>query len=181
MPEQHLDHANVGALFEQVRREAVAQRMRRDALTMPAACRGDLHGAVELACRHGVDRVPAGKEPGRRPRRSPPVTQQCEKLRREHHIPLSLSLAALDPKRHAPAVDVGHLQVRDFGDPQAPAVGDAERGLVLQARRGFDETRHLVLAQHDRQPLAAAAPAPDAGRVGLSNVILKKNRSAVQV
>jgi len=35
-------------------------------------------------------------------------------------------------------------------DP-AFAVGDAERGLVLEAGRGFEETRHLFLAQHDRR------------------------------
>ena len=32
------------------------------------------------------------------------------------------------------------------------AVGDAERGLVLQARRGFDETGHL----EDRDTMAGA-------------------------
>ena len=47
-------------------------------------------------------------------------------------------------------VDVGHLQVGDFGHPEACAVGDAERGLVLEARRGLEETRHLLLAQDDR-------------------------------
>jgi hypothetical protein len=40
--------------------------------------------------------------------------------------------------------------MRDFGHPQARAVGDAERGFVLEARRGFEETRHLLLAQNDR-------------------------------
>jgi len=35
-------------------------------------------------------------------------------------------------------------------DTRRPApVGDAERGLVLDARRGFEETRCLLLAQHD--------------------------------
>jgi hypothetical protein len=43
----------------------------------------------------------------------------------------------------------GHLEVCDFGHPQARAVGDAERGFVLEARRGLEETRHLLLAQHD--------------------------------
>src|ERR1700735_2427940 len=41
------------------------------------------------------------------------------------------------PESHALAVNVGHLQVRDFGHAQARAVGDAERRLVLEARRGF--------------------------------------------
>jgi hypothetical protein len=32
-----------------------------------------------------------------RPRRPPPVAQQFEQLRREHHVPVPLSLALLDP------------------------------------------------------------------------------------
>jgi hypothetical protein len=40
----------------------------------------------------------------------------------------------------------------DLGQAQARAVGDAERALVLEAGRGFEETRHLLLAQHDRRP-----------------------------
>ena len=54
-------------------------------------------------------------------------------------VAIPLPLALLDTKRHALAVDIGHLQVRDLG--QARAVGDAERGLVLEAGRGFQETR----------------------------------------
>src|SRR5271157_3781226 len=60
-------------------------------------------------------------------------------------------LARLDPERHALTVDVGHLEVRDLGHAQARAIGDAERGLVLEAGRGFEEARHLFLAQHDRR------------------------------
>ena len=67
-------------------------------------------------------------------------------------IAIPLPLALLDPQGHALAVDVGHLQGHDLGHPQARAVGDAERGLVLEAGRGFEETRHLLLAQHDRRP-----------------------------
>ena len=55
-----------------------------------------------------------------------------EQLWREHHIAIPLALALLDPKRHALAVDVGHLQVRDLGHPEARTVGDAERGFVLE-------------------------------------------------
>ena len=100
---------------------------------------------------HRIDRVLAGKQPDPRPRRLPPFAQEFEQLRRQHHVAIPLTLALLDPKRHAPTVDVGHLQVRDLGHPEARAVGDAERGLVLEARRGLEETRHLLLAQHDRR------------------------------
>src|SRR5271166_4606031 len=149
--EQHLDHANIDVLLEQMRGEAVPQGMRRYALGDPRHVRGGGHGPVELTGRHRVDRVLAGKQPDLRSRRPPPVAQQFEQLRREHNVAIPLPLALLDPKRHALAVDIGHLQVRDLGHAQARPVGDAERGLVLEAGRGFEQTRHLLLAQHDRR------------------------------
>jgi hypothetical protein len=93
----------------------------------------------------------AGQSENCWPRRPPPVAQQFEQLRRQHHITIPLPFALFDPERHALTVDVGHLEVRDLGHPQARAVGDAERVLVLEARRGFEETRHLLLAQNDRR------------------------------
>ncbi len=132
-------------------REAVPQRMRRDALGDPCRLRRGVDGAHQLAGRHGVDRVLARKEPGLRPRRAPPFAQQLEQLRRKHHVTVAPPLALLDPKRHALAIDIGYLEVRDLGHPQACAVGDAERGLVLEAGRGFEETRHFLLAQHHRR------------------------------
>ena len=65
--------------------------------------RRGLHGAVDLTLRHWVDRVLAGEEPDRRPRRAPPFAQDCEQLRRQHHISVALPLATFDPERHAPA------------------------------------------------------------------------------
>ena len=106
------------------------KRVRRHALGDSRQVLGGVHGAVELPGRHRIDRVLARKQPGLRPRRPPPFAQQFEQLRREHDVAIPLPLALLDPKRHALAVDVGHLQRHDLGHPQACAVGDAERGLV---------------------------------------------------
>ena len=72
-------------------------------------------------------------------------------MRRQHHVAILAPLALLDTDQHALAVDVGHLQRHDLRHAQACAVGDAERGLDLEAGRGFEETRHLFLAQHDRR------------------------------
>src|ERR1700740_2569039 len=52
--EQHLDHANVDALLEQMGGEAVPQRMRRHALGDARESLGGDDGAVELA---GGDRM----------------------------------------------------------------------------------------------------------------------------
>jgi hypothetical protein len=87
-----------------------------------------------------------GNSQALRPCRPPPFAQQFEQLRGEHDVAIPLPLAPLDPKRHALAVDVGHLQRHDLGHAQACAVGDGERGLDLEAGRSFEEARHLLLA-----------------------------------
>ena len=48
--EQHLDHADIHLLFEQVGGEAVPQRMHRDLLVDAGREPGLVHGAVQLAC-----------------------------------------------------------------------------------------------------------------------------------
>ena len=166
MSEQHLNHANIDVLLEQMGGEAVPQGVRRHALGDARQARGGVHGAPKLAGGHRVDRVLAGEEPRLRPRRPPPRAQQFEQLRREHHVPVPLPLALLDPQRHALTVNIGYLQVRDLGHPQACAVGDAERGFVLEARRGFEETRHFLLAQHDRRRFRR--PWPQSGEFATS-------------
>jgi hypothetical protein len=49
-------------------------------------------GAHELTGRHRVDRVLARKQPSLRPRCPPPLAQECEQLRGEHHVPVPLLL-----------------------------------------------------------------------------------------
>ena len=127
------------------------QRMRRHALLDSRGPRRGVDGAAELAGRHWIDRVLTRKQPSLRPRRPPPLAQQFEQLGREHDVPISLSLALLNPQRHALAIDVGHFQGHDLGHAQARPVGDAERGPVLDAGRRFEKARHLLLAQHDRR------------------------------
>jgi len=46
--QQHLNHANIDILFEQMRCEAVPQGVRRHALGDPGVARRRVHGAVEL-------------------------------------------------------------------------------------------------------------------------------------
>src|SRR6516162_116913 len=90
--EQHLDHADVDVLLEQVRGEAVPQGVRRDALGDARQILGGGDGPIELTGGDRIDRVLAGKEPDLRPRRPPPVPQESQQLRREHHIAIALPL-----------------------------------------------------------------------------------------
>src|SRR3954464_11150155 len=63
LPEQDLDDADVDVLFQQMRGEAVPERVWGHALGDPGLLRGGMEGAVELARGEGVDRVLAGKQP----------------------------------------------------------------------------------------------------------------------
>src|ERR1700723_1896884 len=147
-------------------------------LAMPARLRRGVNGAHELAGRHRVDRVPAGEEPGLRPRRQPPFAQQFEQLRRKHHVAVPLPLALLDPQRHALAVDIRHLEVRDLGHPQARAIGDAERGLYL--RPGAASRRRATSSSLSTTGALRGLFTIVRGRTrsGRSSVTVKKNRSA---
>ena len=151
VPEQHLDHADVDLLLEQMGGEAVPQRVQRDALVDLGRLRRGMAGAVELACRQRVDPVLPGKQPALGPRRLPPGAQQLEQMLGEHHVAVLAALALLDPDDHPGAVDVGDLERDHLGGAQARAIGHAQRRPVLEARRRFQQARDLLRAQHDGQ------------------------------
>ena len=87
--EQHLDHANVDVLLQQMGGEAVPQGVQGDALADPGHLGGGMAGAIELARRHRIDRVQAGKQPPLWPGRLVPGAQQLEQMRRQHHVAIA--------------------------------------------------------------------------------------------
>src|SRR3954470_19736613 len=96
VPEQDLDHADVDVLLQQVGREAVAQRVRRDPLGDLGRARGGMDGPVELTRGERVDWVLSGEQPDPRAGDPPPVPQEFEQLRREHRKAIPSPLALLD-------------------------------------------------------------------------------------
>ena len=66
MTQKCLNHTNIDILFEQMRGEAVPQRMWQDALLDPRGLRGGVDGTTKLAGRQRFDRVAAGKQPASR-------------------------------------------------------------------------------------------------------------------
>ena len=81
----------------------------------------------------------------------PPQPQQHEELRGKHGVAVLASFALFDPDQHPLAVDVVDLEGGDFRHTQARAVGGPEYGLVLGARRGFEEPTDFLDAQHRRE------------------------------
>ena len=102
---------------------------------------------VECACVERVALVAAREQPVFRSDFLPIGAQHDEQLRRQHDVPIPMSLALLDPDQHAVAVDIGDPQLHDFRDPQAGGVGRHQRGAMLQARHRRKKTHDLVGTQ----------------------------------
>src|SRR5579883_3128745 len=99
--EQGLNHAKVLAALEQMGREAVAKRMQRDRLAQPRGVGGLLEQSTELTRGHWLMPTAAWKQPavfgcdvvvGRGRSHLPPLPQQLQDLRRQHHVAILASL-----------------------------------------------------------------------------------------
>src|SRR6266436_1009386 len=96
--EQHLDHANVGILFQEVGSEAVPQRVRRHPLLDPGRLGSGVDGSVELAGRERLDRIATRKHAALRRRRwrVPPCTSALAPPGAKGRSPLHSARPAAD-------------------------------------------------------------------------------------
>src|SRR5271156_7152709 len=83
MSQQDLDHPDIGVLLQQMRRKAVTKGVRGHRLADLGHLGGGIAGAPELARRHRVDRVHAGKQPPLWACRVVPGAQQLEQMWRK--------------------------------------------------------------------------------------------------
>src|SRR5271170_1357955 len=122
MSKQHLDGADIFALFEQMGGEGVPQRMHRDALVDARSEGGLMHGAVQLPCAHGVHRIKARKQIAAREDlplgvgMAPPGAQPLEQEWRQQRVAILLALALLDAQEHALTVNVPDFERDHFAD-----------------------------------------------------------------
>jgi len=116
-----------------------------------------MEGPAELAGGERIDRLLAGEQPTAGQHHPvlapgpPPGAQQIEQGCRQHGIAVLAPLALLDPDHLALAVDVGELERDHLRGPQAGAVGDRQRRLVLEARCRIQQPCDLLGAQHHGQ------------------------------
>ncbi len=131
----------------------VPQRVRRDPTAEPRRLGRHVADAVELTHRDGPQRILAREKPAPRSALQPPRPQQLQKLRRKHGMPILAALAHLDADQHALGIDVADPQHDDLAAAQTGAVGDAERGLVLETRAGggLDQLADLIRRKDPRQ------------------------------
>src|SRR5882757_2061000 len=151
VPQQDLDHPDIGVLLQQMRRKAVTKGVRGHRLADLGHLGRGIAGAPELARRHRVDRVHSGKQPPLWACRVVPGAQQLEQMRRKHHVAVLVALALFDPDHHALAVDVGYLQRDHLGHTQSGPIGHTQCRLVFEPRRRIEKTRDFLRAQDDRQ------------------------------
>src|SRR6266700_5737393 len=151
VPQQDLDHPDIGVLLQKMRRKAVTKGVRGHRLADLGQLGRGIAGAPELACRHRVDRVHSGKQPPLWTCRLVPGTQQFQQMRRQHHVTVLVALALFDPDHHALAVDVGYLQCDHLGHAQSGAIGHTQCRLVFEPRCRIEKTRDFFRAQDDRQ------------------------------
>jgi hypothetical protein len=110
-----------------------------------------------LARADRLERILARKQPAAREHRGlaatleSPCSEQGQQIGRQHGVATPATLAAFDTNEHPLAVDIADLERGDFGDPETRAIGDAQRGTMLNAGRGAEQPGDLIRAQHGRQ------------------------------
>src|SRR4029078_10800019 len=75
VPEQNLDEPDVGVALQEMRREAVAERVHRDAFVELGGLCGGVTGAVELTRGDRLGGVLAGEQTARRGRAPRPIPE----------------------------------------------------------------------------------------------------------
>ena len=153
VPQQQWDAAQVDARFEQMRREAVPEEMRIHGL-------GELGGTARLGAQTGDthagdglgDAVPR-KEPGTELIELPVAPQQRQQVGGEHHEAIAFPLALAYADDHALGVDVGALQLTEFGDADARGIESGQDHAMFQVAGSQQQRRDLVATEDDGEGL----------------------------
>src|SRR5919106_1067429 len=93
----------------------------------------------------------AWKEPVFRFLYTPPVTQDYQQPRRQHHVAILLAFALIDADHHSCTIDVRYLEANRFGDSQAGRVAGGQDGPMLVAADTLEKLEDFFRAQNDGQ------------------------------
>src|SRR5712664_654766 len=151
MAEQELNGADVGALFQQVNREGMTQRMWGDGFRNLTNMVGYLALALNRASCDVPAREVTWKEPVLGLLDSPPGTQDLQELRREHHVAIFFPFALLDTDDHALAVDCGRGERDGLGDAQSCGIADGQDGAMFSAPDAVQKLKNFFRAQDHGQ------------------------------
>jgi hypothetical protein len=158
--QNRLNHPDIGAALQQMRREAVAQRVQRDRLLDPGHIGGLMEQAAELAGGDWRALAGAGEQPamllwnaGVVTDRAlwPPFAQQGQHLGRQHDIAVLAAFRLHDADDHLRAVDIADPEPDHLVGTQAATVGDRQHNTRLDARCHSQDALDLVRVQHQWQ------------------------------
>jgi len=127
----------------------------RHALLDAGGFRRLVDGAVELPRRQRLKAIATREKPAMGQHDAPalalapPQPKQLQQLWRQHRVAVLAALPLLDPDQHARAVNVIDLEGGHLRYAQSGAIGGAERGFVLRARRRLEQPPDLLGAQND--------------------------------
>ncbi len=146
----------VGAGFEQVGGEAMAEHVGIDTFLNPGAAGGRGASVVGSLGIHGlIAAVPAvaGEQPDAGSfAQTPPVRAEfVEQHGTEHHVAVLPAFATLNVHHHASAVDIADLEASELGAAHADAVEGHQNGAIEGSRSGVDELRYLFLTENGGQ------------------------------
>lgn len=151
VPQQLLDHADVGASLEQMRREAVAKRMGRDLAREPRLEPGEPKRLAQRVRAERASRPRADEQIRQRRALDLPIRPQCsEQHRRQHDIARLVSLAATHMNHPARRVDVRHLERARLRDAKPSAVHHHRDRSVLRRPKRPEQHRNLLGGEHPR-------------------------------
>jgi hypothetical protein len=167
MPERDRNGADVGAGFEEVGGEAVAEGVGGDVLVEAGGPGGAGAEAADGGIGEGPDGDVAGEEPIGRAFGLPVEAEQVEEAWGEHDVAVLAALALAGADDHAFAVDDIDAEGGDLGDAEAVGIGGHEHGAVLDRSDGGEDARDLVLAEDDEEILGDLGAA-DAGHDALA-------------
>ena len=152
MAQQDLNGAQVRTGLEEMRRKTVPQRVRMNIFLEAGALGGLL---ASLPNGFGIDGVigamvvMARKEPDSwfSAQALPVLTKFLQQFRTEHHVAVFASLATLDVKHHALAIDVADFQVGQFRAPYSGGVERQQQSAMEGSAGRLNELSNFFLAE----------------------------------
>ncbi len=110
-----------------------------------------LTGLPHRVTREGPLRVLAPKEPVRRPVHAPPVAQDREQRRGQHHVAILLPLPVIDAQDHPLAIDGGDREPHGFRGPEAGGVAGRQDRAMRRVCDAGEKVDDFLGAENHRQ------------------------------
>src|ERR1700730_8238938 len=160
--EESLNDADIGPTFEQMGRKTVAQRMQRHRLLDAGRVSRLVKQTIELPGRHRLSWRAAREQPALLLRHArivasrshlPPLSQQIERLWRQHDVTVFASLGLHDADDVLRTVDIANPEPDHLARAQPCAIAESEQSTNLESPRHGQQALGLVRAHHQRDLL----------------------------